>query len=143
MRGRIRFRERRCQRSDAQCRSTSEQKPELKTDNVAWSRGEGLALNVTGGADGGGLGRRAGSAGESVLRTLRLVSAPRSYSDPAHCSLRLDTGLWWVSPLHLCKHHSSGLTVSSHTQPKYVLLLSQYRYLLKSLIIYYEYLVYS
>lgn len=48
------------------------QKPELKTDNVAWLRGEGLALNVTGGVDGGGLGRRAGS----VLRTLRLVSAP-------------------------------------------------------------------
>lgn len=92
MRGRIRFRERRCQRSDAECRSTSEQKPELKTDNVAWLRGEGLALNVTGGADGGGLGRRAGSAGESVLRTLRFVSAPRSYSDPAHSGWTLDSG---------------------------------------------------
>lgn len=58
---RDRFREERCQRSDAECRSTSEQKPELKTDNVAWLRGEGLpsmswaARRVGGWAGGPGL----------------------------------------------------------------------------------------
>lgn len=127
MRGRVRFRERRCQRSDEECRSTSEQKPELKTDNVAWLRGEGRCGWWGVGPEGrvcrGGCTRYTQISGCTAIVLWQ-------------SSLRLDTGLWWVSPLHFCQHHSSGLTVSSHTQPKYVLLKSQYRCLLKFLIIY-------